>query len=84
MMNMAKPSNDPKPPAEPTGPVQPDIQFYIEVLQEELKSKEDNRLYLLSVIKQMQSEWANREAEWALERESLSKRIEELQTSSGD
>jgi hypothetical protein len=60
----------------PVEPVQPEPQYVIQALHEENKLLYDNKLYLLSIIKQMQAEFRDAQAMWELERESLLKRTE--------
>lgn len=55
----------------PQGPPQPDSQFVIATLQEELAAANQNRVYLISLLKQIQQEYRDAQALWQLERDSL-------------
>lgn len=57
---------------------QPDPEYIIGALKDELSAANDNRVYLISVLKQAQAEFAEAQDVWAAERESLLKRIQEL------
>lgn len=57
------------PDAQPT--FQPDSQYVIAALQDELQALNSNRYFLLATIRQLQAMHADAEAVWQLERESL-------------
>lgn len=63
--------------AVPAQPVQPDPQYIIAALVEENRALCDNKLYLLAILKQIQGEYAEAQAMWELERESLTKAREQ-------
>lgn len=50
---------------------QPDPQFVIAALTEELRAAHDNRLYLLSLLKHVQAEQSSAAVQWEAEKESL-------------
>lgn len=52
---------------------QPDAQFVIATLQEEIAAANANRVYLISCLKQLQAEFREAQALWGLERDSLKK-----------
>jgi hypothetical protein len=64
--------NDRQKPAEPE-PVQPDLQFVIQALHEENAALNQNKLYLLAILKQAQSEFRDAQEMWQLEKASLTK-----------
>lgn len=52
-------------------PVQPDQQFVIQALMDENRALNENKLYLLAILKQMQSEFRDAQILWESERQSL-------------
>lgn len=55
---------------------QPDTQFVIQALVEENRSLNDNKLYLLAILKQIQTEFTQAQEQWELEKASLLARSE--------
>lgn len=53
---------------------QPDPQYAIAALREELQAANDNRYYLVATLKQLQTEFQAAKATWEAERDSLLKR----------
>ena len=51
--------------------VQPDQEYVIAALMEDNNALQQNKLYLIAVIKQMQAEFAFEREMWGLEKESL-------------
>jgi fructose-1,6-bisphosphatase len=54
---------------------QPDSRYIIETLIDENKALNDNRLYLMSLLKQVAAEFNEAKELWELERESLKKSV---------
>jgi hypothetical protein len=52
-------------------PPQPDPRYIIAALQEENETLNQNKLYLIAVLRQLQQEFRDAQAMWELERESL-------------
>ena len=62
----------------PAQPVQPDPAYVIAALTEENQAANANRIYLMSLLRQMQAEFTESVAAWEADRASLKARIEEL------
>lgn len=71
-------------PTETQSPPQPEAEYIIAALQEELQTANQNRLYLLSLLKQMVAEHQADRSLWEVERESLLKRIRGEETTAGE
>lgn len=56
--------------------IQPDLQYVVAALVEENRVLNDNKLYLLSVMKQIQAEFHDAREMWDLERASLKTKTE--------
>lgn len=51
----------------------PDKDFIIEALMEELQQANNNRIFLVATVKQLQAEFAQAQKVWGAERESILK-----------
>lgn len=52
-------------------PIQPEAEYVIAALQEELQAAHANRIYLLAVLKKTVTEFAQARELWGLERASI-------------